>query len=47
MAKPIKYLIKKPTQNKRAAEIAELEAKLVDPDDPYRAADHKGEGETK
>lgn len=41
---PIKYLLKKPTQNKRAAEIAKLEAKLADPEDPYRAADHLGEG---
>ena len=44
-SKPIKYLLKKPTQNKRAAEIAALEAKLLDPDDLYRAADHFGEGE--
>lgn len=43
--KTLKYIVKRPTQAKRAAEIEALEARLLDPEDPYRAADHFGEGE--
>lgn len=45
-SKPVKYLVKRPTQNKRLAEIEALEARAMDPNDPYRAADHFGEDET-
>lgn len=35
----VKYITKLPGKRKREAEVAALEARLIDPDDPYRAAD--------
>lgn len=38
----IKYLRKLPSKKTREAEVAELERRLNDPDDPYEAKDRSG-----
>lgn len=34
-----KYIMNLPGKRKREAEVAKLEARFMDPNDPYRAAD--------
>lgn len=38
MARPIRYITQLPGKKSREREVAELVARLEDPDDPYRGA---------
>jgi hypothetical protein len=41
----VAYFKALPGKRKRDAQISELETRLEDPEDPYRAMDHLGEDE--